>query len=273
MTRRRRSPPRRPADLPFTGFDALFPPPRRPRPRGHGLRDAAHVAQQRLSATLDLGPRSRPRAAAAGRGPSIGDLRWATHAIAHDPSMTPQPSLEPTESAPARAPAPASWLAPRAETQGFPRYVEVIRAGRWIIIASMVICVGAAIAYLVQAKNVYEAGVRDPGQPAARPARPDPGRHPAVQRPDARRRDGGASSLPPRAQIGASARGWTWTPRRRACCARSTSIRSPRATSSRSRPAAPAPARRSNPPMRSVRSSSPTAPIACTTRSTTTSSA
>src|SRR5215218_680 len=72
--------------------------------------------------------------------------------------MTPQPALEPTESAqPAKAPAPASWLAPRAETQGFPRYVEVIRAGRWIILASMLVCVGGAILYLAQAENVYEA--------------------------------------------------------------------------------------------------------------------
>ena len=71
--------------------------------------------------------------------------------------MTPQPSPDPTESARTQAPAATSWLAPRAETQGFPRYIEVIRAGRWIIIASLVICVGAAVAYLIQAENVYEA--------------------------------------------------------------------------------------------------------------------
>jgi Mrp family chromosome partitioning ATPase len=72
--------------------------------------------------------------------------------------MTPQPGLEPPAStSAATTPAAASWLAPRAETQGFPRYVEVIRAGRWIILASLLACIGGAILYLSQAENVYEA--------------------------------------------------------------------------------------------------------------------
>src|SRR4051794_36209687 len=70
--------------------------------------------------------------------------------------MTPQPDLEPTET-PAAPRAAASWLAPRAETQGFPRYIEVIRAGRWIIIACLLVCIGGAVVYLARADNVYEA--------------------------------------------------------------------------------------------------------------------
>ena len=72
--------------------------------------------------------------------------------------MTTLPGQEPVESAPVpAAPTPAQWLSPRSETQGFPRYVEIIRAGRWIILACMIACVGASLLYLARAENVYEA--------------------------------------------------------------------------------------------------------------------
>jgi Mrp family chromosome partitioning ATPase len=51
----------------------------------------------------------------------------------------------------------ATWLGPRAEAQGLARYLEAVRAGKWIILASLVLCVGAALVYLTRADKVYEA--------------------------------------------------------------------------------------------------------------------
>src|SRR4051812_6119692 len=50
-----------------------------------------------------------------------------------------------------------TWLLGRSEVQGFPRYLEAIRAGRWIIAAALIACVGAAAAYLGTASKVYNA--------------------------------------------------------------------------------------------------------------------
>src|SRR3954452_5848311 len=65
-------------------------------------------------------------------------------------------STEPAE--PPAEPRPGStWLSPRAQSHGVPRYIEALRAGRWIILASVVTCVGVAALYLAQASKVYEA--------------------------------------------------------------------------------------------------------------------
>lgn len=59
---------------------------------------------------------------------------------------------------PNRAPVrPSSWLVPAGETRGLVSYLEAIRAGRWIVIGSLIACLGAALLYLAQAEKVYEA--------------------------------------------------------------------------------------------------------------------
>jgi Mrp family chromosome partitioning ATPase/capsular polysaccharide biosynthesis protein len=50
-----------------------------------------------------------------------------------------------------------SWVGPAAQAQGLPRYIEVLRSGRWLVILSFLLCVGAAGLYLSQAEKVYEA--------------------------------------------------------------------------------------------------------------------
>lgn len=49
------------------------------------------------------------------------------------------------------------WLAPTAEAQGLPRYLQMLRAGRWLLVAVFVVTVGAAGLYLARAEKVYEA--------------------------------------------------------------------------------------------------------------------
>ena len=50
-----------------------------------------------------------------------------------------------------------SWVGPTAQAEGLPRYLEVLRQGFWLLVASLVLCVGAAVLYLAQADKVYEA--------------------------------------------------------------------------------------------------------------------
>lgn len=49
------------------------------------------------------------------------------------------------------------WVAPTAEAHGLPRYLEMLRAGRWLLVAVFVVTVGAAGLYLARAEKVYEA--------------------------------------------------------------------------------------------------------------------
>jgi Mrp family chromosome partitioning ATPase len=64
----------------------------------------------------------------------------------------PEPVDVPTE--PRRA---APWLVARPASEGLPRYIEAVRSGIWIILATLAVCVGAAILYLSQAQKVYKA--------------------------------------------------------------------------------------------------------------------
>lgn len=43
------------------------------------------------------------------------------------------------------------------ESHGISRYLEALRAGRWLIVGALIACVGAAALYLAQATKVYEA--------------------------------------------------------------------------------------------------------------------
>lgn len=54
-------------------------------------------------------------------------------------------------------PARSTWLVPEGDTHGIARYVEALRAGRWIILASLVVCIGAAALYLSSTDSVYKA--------------------------------------------------------------------------------------------------------------------
>jgi Mrp family chromosome partitioning ATPase len=65
-------------------------------------------------------------------------------------------SPEPADS-PQEAPRGTTWLGPRAEARGFSRYIEALRVGKWILLASLVLCVGGALLYLSRAEKVYEA--------------------------------------------------------------------------------------------------------------------
>jgi non-specific protein-tyrosine kinase len=65
-------------------------------------------------------------------------------------------SPEPSASAGARRRATA-WVGPSAQAEGLPRYIEVLRQGIWLIVASLVLCIGGAVLYLSQAEKVYEA--------------------------------------------------------------------------------------------------------------------
>jgi succinoglycan biosynthesis transport protein ExoP len=49
------------------------------------------------------------------------------------------------------------WLQPVPEQQGLSRYLETVRERLWIVLLATVLCVGAAVAYVVTADEVYEA--------------------------------------------------------------------------------------------------------------------
>src|SRR5688500_17879800 len=69
-------------------------------------------------------------------------------------SMATRPSQpEVMEAPPRRDPA---WVVPAGESQGLVSYVEAVRDGRWIIIGSLIACLGMALLYLAQASKVYE---------------------------------------------------------------------------------------------------------------------
>jgi uncharacterized protein involved in exopolysaccharide biosynthesis len=70
--------------------------------------------------------------------------------------MSASPSSRPeiVDAAPSRA---STWWTPDGEVSGIPRYIEAIRAGRWIIIAAVVAACAAAGLYLARADEVYEA--------------------------------------------------------------------------------------------------------------------
>ena len=68
------------------------------------------------------------------------------------PAMTAAPSDH--ADVPAESRRDAAWLMGRAEAQGFPRYLEAVRAGKWIILAALVACIGAAALYLSRADKV-----------------------------------------------------------------------------------------------------------------------
>ena len=53
----------------------------------------------------------------------------------------------------------AGWLVQGGEQQGLASYVEAVRGGRWLILVSVIACVGVALLYLAQADKVYEASV------------------------------------------------------------------------------------------------------------------
>jgi receptor protein-tyrosine kinase len=59
--------------------------------------------------------------------------------------------------APREARREAAWMVPGAQAHGLPRYLDAIRAGRWIVVAALAACVGIALLYLVQADKVYKA--------------------------------------------------------------------------------------------------------------------
>ena len=72
------------------------------------------------------------------------------------------PSREPVEVPPdggggARRTPPADWLVPAVEAQGLPRYLDMLRAGRWLVIGAFLLTVAAAVGYLTQAEKTYEA--------------------------------------------------------------------------------------------------------------------
>ena len=50
-----------------------------------------------------------------------------------------------------------TWVAPAAQAEGLPRYLEVLRQGFWLVVLSLVLCVGAAFLYLNRAEKVYTA--------------------------------------------------------------------------------------------------------------------
>jgi Mrp family chromosome partitioning ATPase len=77
---------------------------------------------------------------------------------------------------PPDSPAPAvSWWTPDGEVSGLPRYVEAIRAGKWIIVASLVVCCAFAALYLARADKVYQASADLLVTPINDPLVPVPG--------------------------------------------------------------------------------------------------
>jgi polysaccharide biosynthesis transport protein len=56
-----------------------------------------------------------------------------------------------------RIPTAAEWLQPVPEQQGLRRYLDTLRERSWIIGLCVIVAVGAAIAYLLTADEVYEA--------------------------------------------------------------------------------------------------------------------
>ncbi|MEA2170430.1 MAG: tyrosine-protein kinase [Solirubrobacteraceae bacterium] len=53
--------------------------------------------------------------------------------------------------------ADSAWVVPGGAQEGLASYVEAVRAGRWIIIAALGVCVAFAAIYLSQAEKVYKA--------------------------------------------------------------------------------------------------------------------
>ena len=51
----------------------------------------------------------------------------------------------------------ADWLHPSSEPIPLERYVRVLRERVWVIVACVIVCVGAAVIYVSTADQVYEA--------------------------------------------------------------------------------------------------------------------
>ncbi len=56
-----------------------------------------------------------------------------------------------------RGSADAPWLHPRAEDRGLGGYLRTLRERRWLVLLAVVLCTGAAIAYVLRADKVYES--------------------------------------------------------------------------------------------------------------------
>jgi succinoglycan biosynthesis transport protein ExoP len=50
-----------------------------------------------------------------------------------------------------------SWIKPQPETQGFTRYINLVRARLGLVVATVAIAIGAAAGYLGRAEKIYEA--------------------------------------------------------------------------------------------------------------------
>src|SRR3954451_14375144 len=68
-------------------------------------------------------------------------------------------SLEPVSSGDrgSKPRADSAWVVPGGAKEGLASYIEAIRAGRWIIIAALGVCVAFAAIYLSRAEKVYKA--------------------------------------------------------------------------------------------------------------------
>jgi succinoglycan biosynthesis transport protein ExoP len=53
----------------------------------------------------------------------------------------------------------ALWIKPQAEKQAFSRYISLVRARLWLVFVTILVSIGAAAGYLLQAEKVYEASV------------------------------------------------------------------------------------------------------------------
>jgi len=51
----------------------------------------------------------------------------------------------------------AAWLHPRVEDRGLGGYLRTLRERRWLVVLAVVLCTGAAIAYVLKASKVYES--------------------------------------------------------------------------------------------------------------------
>ena len=51
----------------------------------------------------------------------------------------------------------ADWFAAAPESEGLPYYLSILRSNLWFIIATVAVCVGAAVLYLAQAERVYQS--------------------------------------------------------------------------------------------------------------------
>ena len=56
-----------------------------------------------------------------------------------------------------RGSADAPWLHPRAEDRGLGGYLRTLRERRWLVLLAVVLCTGAAVAYVLRADKVYES--------------------------------------------------------------------------------------------------------------------